>query len=165
MILKARPGRGEIREYKAAVVADAWCACEPKRFLIKAFAATLRHRDGQQTSVSVVGPAVIAAHEPGRMTPTLIHHLRASVTAAVDQHLHTAVAVATHDHGLTAELSGDVVARLRHLTGVADEQPSRSENAFHLELEQFGIGIDSSMDAARLDEFCNVFRVSVEHDL
>src|SRR2546423_2997801 len=157
MILKARPGRGEAREYKAAVVPDARCACQPKRLLVEAFAATLRDRDGQQPSISVVGPAVIAAHEPGRMTLTLIHHLRAAVTAAIEQHLHTAVVVATHDHGLTTELSGDVVSRLRHLTGVTDEQPSRFENAFHLELEQFGIGIDASMDAARLDEFCDVF--------
>src|SRR5262245_43349714 len=135
MILKARPGRGETREYEAAVVPDTGRACQPKRLLVKAFAATLRHRHGQQLSVSIIGPPVIAAYQPRRVTLTFIHHLCASVAAAIEQHLHAAVAVTAHDHRLTAELSGDVVARIRHLAGVADEQPSRSENARHLELE------------------------------
>src|SRR5215510_8383472 len=100
MILEARPGRGEAREYEAAVVADAGRACQPKRLIVEALAASLRHRNGQELSVSVIGPAVIAAHQPRRMSLTFIHYFCASVAAAIEQHLYAAVAVTAHDDRL-----------------------------------------------------------------
>ena len=48
--------------------------------------------------------------------------------------------VPAHDHRLAAEIGGDVVARVRHLAGVADEQPGAAEHALHLELEHVGVG-------------------------
>src|SRR5262245_22398325 len=164
MILEARPGRGETREYEAAVVADAGRACQPERLLVEALAASLRHRHRQQPSICIVGPAVIAAHQPRRMSLTLIHYFCATVAAAIEQHLHAAVAVTAHDDRLTAELGRDVVAWLRHLAGVADEQPSRSEDALQLELEQLRIGIHAPMDAARFNQLSDFLRVSVAHE-
>ena len=69
------------------------------------------------------------------MALALVDHLGAAMGAAVEQHLHAAVAVAAHDHRLAAELGGDVVAGLRHLAGMPDEQPGAAEDALHLELE------------------------------
>ena len=77
--------------------------------------------------------------------------------------MHAAVAMPHHDHGLAPELGGDEVAGLRHLAGMPDEQPGTAEDALHLKLEQFGIGIDVAMDASRLDQACDAVRVSIAH--
>ena len=87
----------------------------------------------------------------------------AAVGAAVEQHLHAAVAVARHDHRLAPELGGDVVTRIRHLAAVADEQPGAAEDALHLEFENLGIGIDAPVHAAGLDERGDLVRISVAH--
>ena len=85
--------------------------------------------------------------------------------AAVEQNVHAAVAVADHDHGLPSELGGDVVAGLRHLAGMADEQPRLAEDALHLELEDVRIGVDVAVHATGLDEAGDVIGMSVAHGI
>ena len=83
--------------------------------------------------------------------------------AAVEQHVHGAVAMAHHEDGLPAELGGDVVTRARHLAGVAHEQPGAPEDALHFELENIGIGVDVAVNASGTNQPGNAFGISVAH--
>ena len=71
--------------------------------------------------------------------------------------------MAHHDDGLTPELGRNVIAVLRHLAGMAHEQPGTAEDAFHLQLEDIGVGVDVLMHPSRLDELGDVFCGSVAH--
>src|SRR5262249_24085420 len=108
-------------------------------------------------------PAVVAAGEPRRVALALVHHLGAAMAAAVEQHVHLAVAVTHHDHGLAAELGGDVIAGRGNLARMPDIEPGAAEDALHLELEDRGIGIDVAVHAAGLDQLRDVIGVSVAH--
>src|SRR4029077_18523161 len=92
-------------------------------------------------------------------------HLGAAMGAAVEQHLHRAVAVPHHDDRLAAPIGGDEVARVRRLAGVADEQPGAAKNALHLQVEKVGIGIDAPVHAAGLDELSDLLGVAVAHKI
>jgi hypothetical protein len=82
--------------------------------------------------------------------------------AAVEQHVDGTVAVAHHDHGLAAELGGDVVAGLPHLAGMANIKPGAAEDALHFKLEDFGIGVDVAVHPSGLDQDRDI-SVSVAH--
>ena len=83
--------------------------------------------------------------------------------AAVEQHVHAAIAMPGHDHGLAAEFRGEVVAGLRHLAGVADVKPGAGEDALHLQFENVGIGVDVAVHPPRLDQLGDVLGASVAH--
>jgi hypothetical protein len=72
--------------------------------------------------------------------------------------------VANHDDGLTPQFRGDVIARLRHLACVADEQPGAAENAFHFQFENGGIGVHVPVHASGLDEARDLLGASVMHN-
>src|SRR5262249_58402137 len=136
-------------------------AREAERRLVEIGGAALWYRHRGEAAVGVEAPAVIATGQPRGVALALVDHLGAAVGAAVEQHVGAAVAVADHDHGLAAELGSDVVANVRHLALVADEQPGAAENALHLEFEQLGIGVDATMHTTGLDQPGDL--VSVAH--
>jgi hypothetical protein len=150
-------------EYEAAVFADARRARQRELFLVETGSAAFRHRHRGEPAVGVEAPAVIAAVQPRRVALALVQHFGATMSAAVDQHVHAAVAVARHYYGLAPELGGNEVAGLRHLACVADEQPGAPEDPFHLQLEDVRVGINVAMDAARLDQLGDVVCVPVAH--
>src|SRR5262249_38733468 len=151
----------QTREYEAAILPNARRACEAERRFVEIGGAAFRHRHGGEAAVGVEAPAVIATGQPRRVALALVGHLGAAVSAAIEQHIDAAVAVADHDYGLTAELDGDVIAGVRHLALVADEQPRAAEDALHFELEQLGIGVDAAVHATGLDQPGDL--VSVAH--
>jgi hypothetical protein len=162
VLVEALTVGGEAREHEAAVLADPRRTGEAELLLAEAGRAALRHRHADQRAVHVEGPAVIAAHEPGAVAAALVRDLGAAMGAAVEQNVDAAIVVARHDHRLAAEIGGDVVARLTHLAGMADEQPSAAEDALHLQLEDLGIGVDPAVHAPRLDQSADLIR-PVQH--
>ena len=163
VVLEALALGGEARENEAAIFADARRLSEAKRITIEIFAAAFRYRHVQKASVGIVGPAVIAADQTGGMTLAFVDHLGAAMGAAVEKDMHVAVTVARHDHRLAAELGRDVVAWIRYLAGMPDEQPGAAENALHLQLEDVSISVNAPMHTARLDKFGYVIRIAVDH--
>ena len=163
MVLEARALVGKARKHEAAIFTGARRARESERILVESRAAALRNRNRGELAVGVERPAVIAACEPLRVAAALVDHLGAAVGAAVEQHMHRTVAVARHDHRLAAKLGGDVVARVRHLAGMADKKPGAAEDPLHFQFEQVGIRIDAPVHAPGLDQLGNLFGVSVAH--
>jgi len=99
------------------------------------------------------------------MAAALIDDLGAAMGAAVEQDVNGSVAVTGQHHRLAPELGGEIVAGIGNLARVADEQPGAPENPLHLQLEHVGVRIDAPVDAARLDEIGNRFRISVQHGM
>ena len=163
VVLKAHTVPREAREHKAAVFADARRSREPEVGLVESLAAAFRHRHGEELAVGVVGPAVVATDQPVGVALAFVDHLWPAMGAAVKQHLHAAILVPAHDHRLAAEVGGDVVARVRHLARMADEQPGTAENTLKLKLEHVGIGIDTPVHPAWLDQLGDFIGVSVAH--
>src|SRR4051812_43359173 len=97
------------------------------------------------------------------MALAVVDYLGTAMGAAVEKDVHLAITMARHDHRLAAELGRDVVARIRHLAGMSDEQPSAAENALHLQLEDVSISVNAPMHTARLDKFGDVVRIAVDH--
>ncbi len=166
MVLEARVPVRKACIHETAISADARRMRKTERRFVEAFAATFRHWHGHQLAVGVEGPAVIAAGQSLRVAFAFVDHLGAAVGAAVEQHLHRAVAVARHDDRLAAEIRGDEVTRIGHLALVTDEQPGAAEDALHLQLEHIRIGIDAPMHPAGFDQRRDVVSVSiaVAHD-
>ena len=72
--------------------------------------------------------------------------------AAVDEHVHRAVAVARHDDGLAPHARREEIARAPDLALVAEDQPRAPEDPGHLELEQGGVGVDGAVDPVGLNQ-------------
>src|ERR1700728_4447090 len=106
---------------------------------------------------------MIAAGQPLGVAAPLVDYLGAAMGAAVEQDVNRAGAVPNHNDRLTSEIGGDEIAGIWHLAGMTDEQPSPAEDAFHLQFEQVGIGIDAPVHAAGFDQLGNLVRVPVAH--
>jgi len=128
-------------EHKAAMVAhvlDGGHALAGFAVFQAGVFVALFQRDRQQAAVGLEGPGVIrAAEELARVAAGLACHHGAFVRAAVVQHANRLVAVAHHHHGLVAHSRGHVVAGIRNLAVVADEDPGVGIQALHFQVEQF----------------------------
>src|SRR4029453_13578462 len=86
-----------------------------------------------QPAGQLIGPAMIGANEvanAARIRPT---NLGPAMTAAVQKHMHSAVAVAHHDHRSTAQAAGNKISCYGNLRLVGQEYPGAIENPVHLE--------------------------------
>src|SRR3954447_9898483 len=97
-----------------------------------------RHPD--QPPVSGKTPAVIRAGKDGRVALVVAAHLHASMPARIEEHMDCISAVAAQDRRFLAHARNDVIARVRNLALVADEQPGTSENLLLL------LGVDLVVD-------------------
>ena len=163
VVLEARALLGEACENEAAILADTRRAREAEGRLVEIGRAAFLDRHGREPPVGVETPAVVAAGETRGVALALVHHLGAAMGAAIEQHVHGVVAMTGHDDRLAAEVGGDEVAGIWHLAGMADEQPRAREDAFHLQLEHVGIGVDAAMHAAGFNQGGDVVGVSVVH--
>ena len=93
----------------------------------------------------MVNPTMIGALEPRGVALELGTDPGAAMAATVEHQMHLAVGMAAHDHRLAAQGRGDVIAGIRHLAIMADDQPRAREYALHLELEHLGTGIEIAM--------------------
>ena len=163
VVLEAQAFFGEARKKEAAIFSHARCPREAERRLVEIGRTPFRHRYGGEAAIRLVAPAVIATGQARGIPRAVIHHLGPAVGAPIKQHMRAAVPMAHHDDRLTPELGRDVIAGLRHLAGMAHEQPGTAEDAFHLQLEDIRVGVDVPMHPSRLDELGDVLCVSVAH--
>src|SRR6185437_6897213 len=117
----------------------------------------LVERDRLAVSVGVELPGVIGTDDAltDIAAAVAVEH-RAAMRAAVVEHAHRAVGMADHDHRLAADLDRPVVAGILHLALVTDVGPHLVEDAFQLELEDAGIGIDAAVDAIGLHRLAQI---------
>ena len=65
--------------------------------------------------------------------------------ACIDEAVEFAVLAAGDDDGLPADVGGEVVARIRHLTLVGQVDPVALEDVAHLQLEDLLVGEDPAV--------------------
>src|SRR5581483_8886911 len=85
-----------------------------------------------QLSGAVVRPAVVAAAEMCGAAAFLVADLPPSMAAHVEQNVNLARGVARHDHGILSHLPGHVIAGVRDLRFVGNEQPALGEEVLQL---------------------------------
>ena len=104
-----------------------------------------RHR--LDATVEMIGPTVIAAGELARVALVGRHHQSAAMGALVVDHMHRPLRIAHQNDGLAPHAGREIVARVLDLALVPDIEPSRAEDALHLQLEDTGIGVDPPVHA------------------
>src|SRR5439155_1658064 len=138
---------GHRREQKTSIGVDARHTPKPAaRRLARRTLVAARQRQAHEAAVGSVRPAVICAHELGRGPGRRLAHARAAMGAAVDEHVHRAVAVARHDDGLAPHARREEIAGAPHLALVTEDQPRAAKDPVHLELEDLRIGVDGAVD-------------------
>jgi hypothetical protein len=117
-------------------------------------AASIRH--SYQVAFVVVGPAVVPAAKVARIAALLLTDCRRPMHTAVHQDMDLAVLVAGQNCRLGADADRLVVARLGDLALMTDEHPVAFEDAFHLELEDAGLEIDSAVHPRVLNQIFEI---------
>jgi hypothetical protein len=98
-------------------------------------------------------PGMVGADETFARVATLIAaQFHTAVGAAVVKHFDAVVDVAHHDHGLTPDLHGEVVADLFDLRLVSAIDPSLFKNVFHFKIKKFLIRVDALVNAVWLNQ-------------
>ena len=77
----------------------------------------------------LVGPAVIRANKVAHVARIRTTNLGAPMSAAVQERMHGAIAVAHHDHWGAAQASGNKISRLRNLRLMGQKDPGAIENS------------------------------------
>ncbi len=115
-------------------------------------AVALLPGDMEQRPVGIEYVTMIAAAQFGHVAATVSDHLCALVAAAVEQHIYLAVLMPGHHHRLPADAGGEIIPRFFYLAVMADIDPGPVPDTLHLQVEDFGIGIDFLMDAILPDQ-------------
>ena len=108
----------------------------------------LRHPD--QAAVGVVAPAVERTGEQERIALVVAADLHAPVAARVEEDVQLVPAVAHQQDRLFAHAGLKVIAGLRHLALVADEQPGAREKPLQLFAVDLLVDKDLAADPPRL---------------
>jgi hypothetical protein len=109
-------------------------------------------RDGLQTPIEVVGPAVIAALELiGVALLGCDDHCATMRTLIVDD-LKLSLGVAHDDDRLAPDFRAEIVADVLNLAFVADVDPCGAEDPPKFKLENLRIGVEAAMNARGLHE-------------
>src|SRR5712692_7692523 len=122
----------------------------PLRFVELGAVGLLEIRDADELTIGAVAPAVIGAGADGRVALVVAADLHAAMTAGVEEDTRLLRAIAAEDHRLFAHARHEIVARVRDLAFVANEQPSAGENAFELLLVDLVVDEDLAADLAGL---------------
>src|SRR5437899_2652535 len=92
----------------------------------------LGERHADERAVGAVAPAVVRALELDRVALVVTAHLHAAMPARVEKDADPSRAVAAQDDRLLAHRRREIVARLRDLALVADEEPGAGEDPLEL---------------------------------
>ena len=95
-----------------------------------------------EPAVVAVRPAVVGAPEVGGVAHLCTAHLHSPVQAHVEHRPDVAVGIAGDDEGVVEDSAHDVVAVLRDLGFVGDEQPGAAEETLLFQLEQLFVVVD-----------------------
>src|SRR5262249_53606338 len=117
---------------------------------VAGIAVLQRHR--LDPAVEMIGPAVIAALEFGRVALVVGDDERSAVGALIVNDADVALGVAHQHHRLAPDKCAKVVAGIFDLALVPDIDPGDAEYPFQLELENGRIGVDLPMHTAGLKE-------------
>jgi hypothetical protein len=111
----------------------------------------LRERHADERAVGAIAPAVVRTLELDRVALVVAAYLHAAMPARVQEHADLPRTVATEDHRLLAHRRAEIVARLRDLALVADEEPGAGEDALELLAVDLVAHEDLAADDAALD--------------
>ena len=75
------------------------------------------------------------------------HHQSTAMGTLVMDHTHRSLRIAHQNDGFAPHAGREIVARIFDLAFVPDIEPSRAEDALHLQLEDTGIGVDPPVHA------------------
>ena len=107
-------------------------------------------RHGFQAAVEMIGPAVITALKLVGLPLIERNHHGAAMGALVVQDMQGVVGAADHHDRLPPDLRAKVIARLAHLTFVADIDPGTTENTLEFKLEDRRIIVERTMNGRGL---------------
>src|SRR5438477_4628903 len=93
-----------------------------------------------ETAIGAVAPAMIRAGKDRRVAFVITAHLHAAMSARIQKDMHLAGAVAAQDHRLLAHPRRRVIAGVRDLALMADEEPGAREDPLLL------LGVDRLVD-------------------
>jgi hypothetical protein len=96
----------------------------------------LRVKRAVETAVQTKRPTVVGTHKALHVAAVGLADHRATVRAAVVEHLHPAVLVAHQNDRIQPQRTRHVIAGVRDLALQAHEHPGPGEDALHLQLEQ-----------------------------
>ncbi len=158
---EARAGRTHVAEHEAAIRLDARHLCQAEARILhierRRHACAMRHV--VECTVEPELPGVIRAYETGAVALTDVADACAAMGAAIDQRVDPAVAVARDDHLLAAQPGQHEIAGCAQLAFMREKNPAVPEDAFHLQREDFWIGVDAPMHAIFVHQRGDVSRV------
>ena len=124
--------RRDLGEAHTDVAADAR-AVHDMQSVLRAVESLTHVARREQASVEVICPLMVRTHQPRRRATLRRADPRAPMAARIVKGVQLAVAVADHHHGILSDLHRQIIARIRHFTIVADEQPIAVPD--HLEID------------------------------
>ena len=135
----------------AAIAVDAGLDQPPLRFVefVVVGAVHLRHAD--QRALIVEHPGVEGTGEFRRIALVIAADPHAAVPTIVEEDMQLAMPVPVEDYRFLRHASEDVIARLRHLAFMTDEQPGARENALELVLVDLLAGENIPADHALIE--------------
>jgi hypothetical protein len=93
------------------------------------------------------GPSMVGANKRIASIATLVaNQLNTSVRTAVVKHIDATRFVSHHDHGLTANIKSEVVARVLDLGLMAAIHPSRLKDVLHFKIKEVLICVNAFVD-------------------
>ena len=157
-----RAVRGKVGENEAAIDLGSRHFGKARAVLLRVPVRRIasRRRHGEQRAVQAVGPAVIGADELGDRSFRGATDGRSAMGAAVEQHLHAAVALTHHHDRLPAHMGGDEIAGPRDLAVMAEQEPGPAEDPRHLQIEECRIGIGVPVHPSGLHQVRDSLRSS-----
>src|SRR5215469_9549258 len=103
-----------------------------------------------------ISPTVIPATKVARIATLFLANSGTAMHTPIHQHMHATVLVAGHDRGLRANRDSLIVASGADFAVVTHENPGALEDPFHFSFEDFGFGINFSMDTLVSNEFVKI---------
>src|SRR5262249_43297794 len=124
---------------------------------------SVRQRGGLEAAVEVIGPAVVAAAEFGRVAAVRGDHHRAAMGALVREQLNGGGRVANEQQRLAPDPRRQKISGIFDLALVPDIDPCRAENSLELQLEDVRVGVDASVHPARPDQGADIVAGNRRH--
>src|SRR5262249_58577269 len=123
----------------------------PSRAVELLAVCVFRERHADQGAVGAVAPAVVRALELDRVALVVPAHLHAAMPARVEEDANAPRAIAAEDDRLLAHRRGEIVAGLRDLALVTEEEPGAGEDALELLAVDLVADEDLAADHPALD--------------
>ncbi|MGZ2482375.1 hypothetical protein ACVITL_000898 [Rhizobium pisi] len=109
------------------------------------------HMAGEcELAVEIIGPLMIGADETHGGAMLLGADARAAMATAIVESADDIVAAADDNHRISADLNGEIGARLRQLAIMTDKQPVAIVDHLHIKPEIILVGVERLLEAEAL---------------